>query len=649
MTKTYQKFRPRVAFISLLVILSWIGLSSRLFQVMILDKDDYRKRSAQNTTKNQELIPLRGNIFDRNNIALTRNVIHYNLGAHPYLIKDKDLLSKKLSQSIGNDFDYYKSKLMSKKKYETLHIKIKKEKIESLLKNTPKGIKIDRYTRRVYPHSNIAGQIVGFSDSDDKGLTGIENEFNKELSGAPGWEVKKVDSKGRSHYNNNFPKKESLNGSNIQLAIDIEFQIILVEELKRRINEMNAAGGIGIIANPQNGKILAMTSMPDFDPNQHNNFPVENQKNRAIADQFEPGSIFKIVASTAAINNKIVNLEDEFFCEDGEYEFAGNVISDYKSFGLMSFSDIFANSSNIGMVKIAKKLGPRPLYEYSRNYGFGSLTGIPFPGETKGILRNIEQWSERSIIGVSIGYEVGVTALQMVMAYSAIANGGYLLKPILIDQIISPSGEIEYASKTQVIRKIATNDTMDKMRKMLSDAVLFGTGKKAYLKGWSVAGKTGTAYKLINGEYSKKFISNFIGFFPNENPQIVCLIIIDDPKPKNGMHTGGDVAAPAFKRISQRIINFDDTIQMHKPTEKNKIVNAKNKNVLLSSVNFSQKYKDGYSVMPNVKGMSLLKAKKTLIAANIIPTIKGSGTVVWQTPSPGSKINPGSNCALGLK
>ena len=241
---------------------------------------------------------------------------------------------------------------------------------------------------------------------------------------------------------------------------------------------------------------------------------------------------------------------------------------------------------------------------------------------------------------------MGVTALQMIMAYSAIANGGYLLKPIIVDQIISPENNAVFESKIEVIRKIASKSTMKKMKNMLGQAVDYGTGRKAKIDGWSVAGKTGTAYKFIDGKYSKNFISNFIGFFPKENPQIVGIVIIDDPKPNNGMHTGGDVAAPAFRRIASRLINLDDSIQFYKPK------NQKKMNTIiasLSSIEKYEKYTDGYSIMPNVRGMSLLKAKRILINANIYPKIIGSGTVVWQSPKPGSKINPESKCEIGLK
>ena len=646
MTKTYQKLRSRIGLLSFFIIFSWISLTSRLFQVMIIDSEKYQKKSAEKTTRNKQIAPYRGNIFDRNNVQLTRNVTHYDVGVHPQDIKEKKAFSHMLSEHFGENFEYYISKVNSNSNYKTIHTKVTKDKIKSLLHDTPKGLKIDRYARRVYPHSNIVGQIVGFSDKDDIGLTGIEKTFNKELTGLPGWEVKKVDRKGRSHYNNNLPKKPAINGSNIKLSIDIEYQSILIEELKRRKSEMNAKGAIGILANPQNGKILAMASLPDFDPNFRDKFPIENQKNKAIVDLFEPGSIYKIVTSTAALNSKTVDILDEFYCEDGEYKFADNVISDHKSYGLMTFSEIFAHSSNIGMVKVAKELGPGQIYKYSRDFGFGSTTGISFPGEAKGILRSVNQWSDRSIIGVPIGYEVGVTALQMIMAYSAIANGGYLLKPIIVDQIISPENNAVFESKIEVIRKIASKSTMKKMKNMLGQAVDYGTGRKAKIDGWSVAGKTGTAYKFIDGKYSKNFISNFIGFFPKENPQIVGIVIIDDPKPNNGMHTGGDVAAPAFRRIASRLINLDDSIQFYKPK------NQKKMNTIiasLSSIEKYEKYTDGYSIMPNVRGMSLLKAKRILINANIYPKIIGSGTVVWQSPKPGSKINPESKCEIGLR
>ena len=633
------------------MIMGWAMLSARLFQIMVIDSEQYKQQGITQAQKNEKLLAVRGNIYDRNNVPLTQNIIHYSLGAQTFKIKDRAEFAAKIANSTGRDIEYYLKKIDTKKSFVVIEHKLRQNKVKPLLEQIIPGLVVERKSRRYYPQENIASQTVGFTDVDDKGLTGIEKEFNSYLAGKAGWVVKQVDGKGRSQIKTSFPIKPPIDGSNIQLTIDLEYQSILHEELNRRINETNAKGAIGIIINPQNGSILAMSSMPDFNPNQHGLSPIENQKNRVLTDQFEPGSTYKVVTATAAVATNAVSLYEEFNCKEGKINVAGKIISDHEIFGLLTFPQIIAHSSNVGMIKIAQKLGQEPLYTFSRDFGFGSPTGIQFPGESKGKLRQTKNWSEMSLAEVSIGYEVGVTALQLASAYAAIANGGYLIKPRLIKQILSAKGEVIYSEKPEIIRKIGNPEIMETVKDMLVDVVQYGTGEKAKIKGWSIAGKTGTAYKFIDGAYSNKYISNFAGFFPAEKPQVVGVIILDEPK--YGYHWGGYGAAPVFRRIAQRIINVDDSIKHHKkekrPTE---TVIANNDNekslIALSTVNSLKKYQDGYAIVPNVRGMSIRKAKSILKKSNLRAKFEGSGQVVWQSPAPGTKKLPGTICTIGL-
>jgi len=646
LTKTYQKFRSRVSTISLLIILGWIGLSTRLFQIMVIQSDEYRKQGISQGKKNEKLLAIRGNIYDRKDVALTQNIIHYSLGAQTLKIKDNALFADKISNVTGRDVEYYINKLNTKKSFVPLENKLRQSRVKTLLGEKIPGLVIERKSRRSYPHENIAAQVVGFTDIDDRGLTGIEKEYNSHLTGKAGWVVKQVDGKGRSQIKTSFPINPPIDGSNIQLTIDLEYQSILHEELNRRIKETESKGAMGIMIDPQTGAILAMASMPDFNPNQHELFPIENQKNRVITDQFEPGSTYKIVTATAAVATNTVSLYEEFNCKEGKVNIAGKVISDHEKFGLLTFPQIIAHSSNVGMIKIAQQLGREPLYKFSRNFGFGTQTGIQFPGEAKGKLRKTKDWSEMSLAEVSIGYEVGVTALQLASAYAAIANGGFLIKPRLVKQILSSKGDVIYAEEPKIIRKIGNPEIMEIVKDMLVDVVEYGTGSKAKLNGWSIAGKTGTAHKFIDGAYSNKYISNFAGFFPAEKPQVVGVVILDEPK--YGYHWGGYGAAPVFRRVAQRIINVDDAIKHQKPKPKDLpkilIVDGVVDNHLVPL----STYQDGYAVVPDVRGMSIRKAKKMLIKSNLRAKFKGSGHVVWQSPTPGTKKLPGTICTIGL-
>lgn len=653
MTKTYKKYRSRIIFISLGFVLLWTGLSMRLVKIMVFDSSHYRRIGFKQSKTQEPLIALRGNIYDKNDVPLTKNIIHYSVGVHVEKVKNIEEVAIPLSKITGRDSDFYSKKLKNKRSgYQVLELKVSRKVGEKIEKEIPE-LKTRRQSRRFYPHANIASQIIGFTKHNDSGLVGIERYYEKFLAGKDGWIVKQKNVAGRkgSFHKTSFPIKEPIKGSNIQLTIDIEYQSILQEELQRRIDEAGAKGAMGILMNPQNGDILAMASLPDFDLNNPNGFPLENQKNKIITDQFEPGSTYKIVAATAALESEKINLFDEFNCEEGKVKIDGWTISDHEQFGVLTFPQIIANSSNVGVIKIAQKLGKDPLYNISRSFGFGAYTGIGFPGESQGILRKKSDWNHMSIASVSIGYEVAVTALQIATAYSAIANGGVLLKPQLVKQIINEDGSVAYRSKPESIRKIAQASTMMDMKHILEKVVDEGTGIKADIEGWTIAGKTGTAIKYLNGSYSNKYISNFAGFFPSENPQVVGVVVLDEPN--HGLHWGGYGAAPLFKRIAERIINLDDSFKHYKneiSTSKNLVaVKKRDTPPILTTKNVYKPYTDGYVIIPDVRGMSIKKAKKLLIKNGLKPKFTGSGKVAWQSPKPGSKKLPGSSLTISLK
>ena len=653
MTKTYKKYRSRIIFISLGFVLLWTGLSIRLIKIMVFDSSHYRRIGFKQSKTQEPLIALRGNIYDKNGVSLTKNIIHYSVGAHVEKVKNKEEIAISLSKITGRDSDFYYKKLKNKRSgYQVLELKVGRKVGEKIEKDIPE-LKTSKQSRRFYPHANIASQIIGFTKHNDSGLVGIERYYEKFLAGKDGWIVKQKNVAGRkgSFHKTSFPIKEPIKGSNVQLTIDIEYQSILQEELQRRIEEAGAKGAMGILMNPQNGDILAMASLPDFDLNNPNGSPLENQKNKIITDQFEPGSTYKIVAATAALESKKINLFDEFNCEEGKVKIDGWTISDHEQFGVLTFPQIIANSSNVGVIKIAQKLGKDPLYNTSRSFGFGAYTGIGFPGESQGILRKKSDWNHMSIASVSIGYEVAVTALQIATAYSAIANGGVLLKPQLVKQIINEDGSVAYRSKPESIRKIAQANIMMDMKHILEKVVDEGTGIKADIEGWTIAGKTGTAIKYLNGSYSNKYISNFAGFFPSENPQVVGVVVLDEPN--HGLHWGGYGAAPLFKRIAERIINLDDSFKHYKNeiSDSKNLIAVKKVDTLptLTTKNIYKPYTDGYVIIPDVRGMSIKKAKKLLIKNGLKPKFTGSGKVAWQSPKPGSKELPGSSLTISLK
>ena len=418
---------------------------------------------------------------------------------------------------------------------------------------------ISKKFHRFYPHGLIASQILGYTDSDDNGISGLEKDYNKYLSGTAGKSIKSKGWKGKFQNRSDLPYTAPLNGNSIELTLDLNYQSILQQELEKRLIETSSKSAMGVIMNPQTGAILAMASVPSFDNNDFSKYPLDNHRCRVITDQFEPGSTFKIVAATAALSEYKINLSEEFNCENGQFDYFGTSIKDHEPYEFLNTSQIIQNSSNIGIIKIAERVGSSSMYKYARLFGFGSTTNLGLDGETPGKIKPEKEWSRISIGQISMGHEVAVNTLQLATAFSAIANDGYIVKPHIVKKIYGPDDKTKFHNLTKVKRKISTEDIVIQIKKMLRKVVVNGTGTEADIAGWEVAGKTGTAQKYIDGKYSNNhFISNFVGFLPSSNPKLLSAIVLDEPE--SPMHWGGQGAAVAFKRIMQRIINMDDTI-----------------------------------------------------------------------------------------
>lgn len=658
MTKTYMKYRSRVVFLSGFIILSWAGLCLRLFQVQVLNGERYQREVLKQSHKKQNLPANRGNIYDRDNRPLTRNIIHYTLTVNPSKIINKKEIAEELSKQTGKPKEKYLEKLNSKSKFEYLERNLQRNELGLLETKVFPGLNIERKYRRYYPHENIGAQVLGYTSLDDEGISGIEKDYNNYLKGIPGWVYKTKGWSGKIQHKSGMPFQRSINGSNIQLTIDLEYQSILEEELKNRQDETSSSSATGIIMDPETGEILAMATTPGFDNNHFGSSRPELHRIKSITDQFEPGSTFKVVSTVSALYNGLINLHDEFNCENGSFEYHTKKITDHESYSMLTASQIIHHSSNIGIIKIMDKVGQKKLFSMSRDFGFGSKTGINLNGEVSGKLNHYNDWSAVSLGMIAMGHEVGVTAIQLASAYCAIANGGYLLKPRIVQQIMDESGNIIHSEEPVVLRKIADESTIESVREMLRGVVLKGTGKNADIPGWKVAGKTGTAQKWKNGKYSNNdFISNFIGFFPADNPQLLALIMLDEPsKP---FHWGNEGAAVAFRRIMGRIINMDDSIspplndhvafeprRFMAASEKDNVELIKEKLPLNLSTFSSNSNK---TKVPEVRGLSMRKTMTTLNEFGLKYKINGSGKVYWQSPEPGQVVTKGTVCIVGLK
>ena len=659
MTKAFLKTRPRMLFLSGVVILIWATLMVRFFHIQVIRANDLADRSKRQGGNKVKLAAVRGTVKDRHGDELATNVVHYSFAIHPSKVENRDNLINAFTKATGRQRKQYESKFDDPASYVFLERNLRSEVARPLLELNDKGLVSSRHGYRSYPHKNVASQIIGFTNVDNKGIEGVEKQFDKKLQGKDGWIVLQRDGRGGSRRNNAYPRMAPVDGSDVFLTIDLQYQAILQDELQRQVNRTSAGGAMGVILEPATGKILAMASLPDYDPNEAATFPRETFRNRAVTDQFEPGSTFKLVAATAALSHRTVSLQEEFNCGNGTYDFRGLTIEDWEKFGLLTFPQIIQNSSNVGTVKIAERIGSRNLYATGRKYGFGTLSGITFPGEAKGVFKPTDDWSGISIAEISIGYEVSITTLQLALAYGAVANGGFLMKPHIVDRIVHPSGTVSYEAEPTVVRRVASREVMDELTDMLELAVSKGTGTKANLPGWDVAGKTGTAKKFMSGGYSeRRFIASFAGFFPAHDPRMVGVIIVDDPR--DGLHWGGETSAPVFKSVMTRVIQADNSILVHKPVkERPEMLAVKtsrsdgaedfNKTVApILSVAVPVSAEEGMVIVPDVRGRSLRNARSMLRRAGLKVSPTGSGTVVWQSPAPGKIVKKSSFCSIGL-
>ncbi len=637
MTKNYSKFKNRVMIINFLVMSVWILFFIELFTLQIIEGVDRPQGIREEVVKGK-----RGNIFDVKGNNITQNLTFYSIGVRPNKIINKDILLKDLSDCTGTDLGIYIDKYNSGKSYIPLEKKIIKNCQELKLKYG-EGLVINQDHKRYYPEENLFGQIIGFTNIDDIGISGLEYQYNKYLEPKTGSRVFKRDGLGKRITDPTLPYKAPENGSDIYLTINKEYQAILREELINQVEKTEASSAMGLILNPQTGEIISMVSVPDFNPNNPQDFQVQYQKNRLILDTLEPGSTFKVVTIAAALKSDI-NPTDEYNVE-GPYNFHDiKMIEDSEPHSVLTVKEILAYSSNIGTIKIAESLGRDKLYNQAKEFGFGSKTGFNLNLEQSGKVYETKKWSQSSMHSVPIGYEVSVTPIQIAMAYAAIANGGFLLKPYMVEEV-KKSDNTVLKNEQRFRKRILSQSDAETLKDMLSYTVENGSGKQAKLPGWGVSGKTGTSKKIIDGEYSEsEFLASFVGFFPKENPQLLGVIIIDGASVASNYHWGSMSAAPVFKSVMQRIINIDSEITKNKTKTINK--NKKSDPILIQK-NIKKSEKIEIVEMPNVIGKNVNNAFMILARKGLNPKIvSGVGLIVSQSIDPGEKIEKGTRIEL---
>lgn len=517
-----------------------------------------------------EIPPLRGQILDRKGQELASNLKVPSIYAVPRIIPRDyaESLSQEMARILRMDSFYLFQKLTRDKSFVWIKRKVTEDEAAPIRKwHIPYIGMIEEY-RRFYPQGDLMAQVLGFTDVDNVGLEGIELTLNKELQGRPGRRVTKRDALGREVRAFEEKTIPVIHGNKVSLTIDHYIQYLTERALERAYMQWKAKGAMAIVMEAKTGKILAIANRPSHNPNQAKSSSPESRRNRAITDMYEPGSVFKIVAASAALNENKVTPETVFFCENGKYNYGYKVLRDVHAYGNLSFEEVIIKSSNIGTVKIAAKLDPDVFNHYIELFGFGRATGIDLPGEAPGFVRPPQQWSKTSPYNIPMGHEIMVTPIQMMAAMAVVANGGTLVKPYIISKVEDQAGVLLKQNLPTIKHQVMRPEVAQTMQRILYRVVEEGTGKSARIPGIPVGGKTGTAQKVLPGGkgYShSNFISSFYGFGPAEAPELVMGVVLDDPKPK---YYGGTVAAPVFKEVMEAaLISMGYIPKTAKPAE----------------------------------------------------------------------------------
>jgi cell division protein FtsI (penicillin-binding protein 3) len=553
MDNKYFKFR--ILLVGAIFMTAFAAIAAKAVHLQVYRSAWLSEKASDQYEKSLTTSGQRGIIYDRNLSEMAVSIDVTSIAAYPARVDNPKATAKALARVLNLDARSLQSKLASKKSF----VWIKRQstaKETSAVKNleTP-GIEFVTEYNRFYPHTTLAAQVLGFSGIDGAGLEGIEFYYNQYLKGADiNYKVFK-DALGNG-FSSGTGQSTGTSGHNLVLTIDNNIQYIAESALKKAVEEYSALSGLVLVMNPQTGAVLSLAHYPLFNPNSYADFEKSIWRNRALNDTFEPGSTMKIFSAAAALEHGKISPHQIFFCENGSYRIGKNVVHDIHKHAWLSLQQIVKFSSNIGAVKVGEEVGARKLHRTYRDFGFGQKTGIESPGEAPGSLSHYSTWSKIDTGAISFGHGISASAIQLITAVSAIANGGNLMKPFLVREIVDQNGNRVHIFKPQKVRRAISARTATIVKNILKTVISEGgTGVNAALDGYTAGGKTGTARKLDeNGQYDKsKHTASFVGFAPADNAEIAVLVIIDEPQ---GKYYGGIVAAPVFRQIAQQTLNY---------------------------------------------------------------------------------------------
>jgi len=664
------KNRERTQSIKIVIIMLGVTLWSltilvRLVQLQVVQHEKY-ENSARNKQQNTQSVSApRGIIYSSQMDVLATNAPVKNVVVEPIKIDNKPEAARKLAAILNIDPQELLERMSNpaKKRYLRVKRRIDPAAEESIKNLGIKSLYFEKESMRVYPSNELASHVLGFANWNGNGAEGIELQYDKVLRGQDGLLSFDIDARGQSYGVN--VEKPSVQGNSLVLSIDKSIQYTAARELEAAVKNAQAKAGTVIVMESDTGRILAIANYPNFNPNTYNNFTADERRNRAATDMFEPGSTFKVVVATAALEAGLTHPDDIIDCEEGSIVLGGHTFRDHKPYGFLPFKEVLEHSSNVGAIKLGLKLGQQGLYEGLLNFGFGSLTKVDLPGEIVGLIRKPKDWSGLSIGAISFGQEIGVTSLQMLTAINVIANGGYRVRPSVLDRIIDENGRTLKENRPE-LTQIVSPRTAETVTEAFEGVVLRGTGKNAALDGYRAAGKTGTAQKSVNGRYPKGvYISSFIGFAPLPHPKVTILVQLDEPR--NGYY-GSEVCAPYFRNIAQEVL-----LKLRVPPDTNvtvpewspSIVEENSQDFIPNAVPVKPltvldkqppvedspdiiaiPIESEWTVMPDFQGLSKRGVLDRCIDLGIRLNSKGSGMAVFQSPPPGTEIPVGSTCTV---
>ena len=553
-SNSHLERNSRLYLLALMLFFWCAAICTRLVYLQIFRYGSFVKQAEHQQQREIPLSAKRGVIYDRTGRELAMSVLVDSAFAVPTEVKDLPTAISLITRITGEDRNVVLADCRAHKTFCWVARKADDETIARIKSLNLQGIHFQREPKRFYPARDLAAQVVGSVGMEDAGQSGIEHEFDDELRGRPGQMLISVDAR-RQWFSD--IEKEPEAGENIVLTIDKNIQYVAEKELDLAMHDTQAIAGIVIVENPHTGEILALANRPTFNPNLRKQITPAALTNRAVSDIYEPGSTFKLVTISAALEEKLTNPNEIFDCQMGSIVYNGMRIRDSRPHGLLPVWGVLAESSDVGAIKIALRLGQDRFYKYIRDYGFGQQTGIELPGETRGMSKPVSRWSKVSIAAISMGQEIGISAVQLSALISTFANDGVWVAPRILAGTVEPQGSLQAVSfHPGPSRRVISSYTAAEMRAMMQKVVLEGTGRKAILEGYTSAGKTGTGQKVdpATGAYSKtKYVASFGGFAPLNNPQIVVAVILDSAV---GLHQGGQISAPVFHRVAQQVLEY---------------------------------------------------------------------------------------------